>query len=43
MRDDRLHTEDLQALFGLMRKTFSARKLASGALARLNPISSLVA
>jgi len=43
VRDDRLHTEDLKALLGLMRRTFSPRKLATGALARLNPISSLVA
>lgn len=36
---DRLHTDDLQALLGLMRRTFSARKLATGLLARLNPLA----
>jgi len=36
---DRLHTEDLQALLGLMGRTFSARKLATGLLARLNPLT----
>jgi predicted unusual protein kinase regulating ubiquinone biosynthesis (AarF/ABC1/UbiB family) len=36
---DRLHTEDLQALLGLMGRTFSARKLATGLLARLNPLA----
>ncbi|QPN58765.1 AarF/ABC1/UbiB kinase family protein [Synechococcus sp. CBW1002] len=39
VRNDRLHTEDLRALLGLMRRTFSARKLASGVLARLNPLA----
>jgi cyclohexadieny/prephenate dehydrogenase len=32
-------TEDLQALLGLMGRTFSARKLATGLLARLNPLT----
>ncbi len=36
---DRLHTDDLQALLGLMGRTFSARKLATGLLARLNPLA----
>jgi predicted unusual protein kinase regulating ubiquinone biosynthesis (AarF/ABC1/UbiB family) len=36
---DRLHTDDLQALLGLMRRTFSARKLATGLLARFNPLA----
>ncbi|MEA5475739.1 AarF/ABC1/UbiB kinase family protein [Synechococcus sp. CCY9201] len=39
VRNDRLHTEDLRALLGLMRRTFSARKLASGVLARFNPLA----
>lgn len=39
VRDDRLQTEDLRALAGLLRRTFSARKLASGLLARLNPLA----
>jgi predicted unusual protein kinase regulating ubiquinone biosynthesis (AarF/ABC1/UbiB family) len=37
--DDRLNTQDLQALLGLMRRTFSARRLAGGVLARLNPLA----
>jgi predicted unusual protein kinase regulating ubiquinone biosynthesis (AarF/ABC1/UbiB family) len=37
--DDRLNTEDLQALLGLVRRTFSARRLAGGVLARLNPLA----
>jgi predicted unusual protein kinase regulating ubiquinone biosynthesis (AarF/ABC1/UbiB family) len=36
---DRLHIDDLQALLGLMGRTFSARKLATGLLARLNPLA----
>ena len=43
VRGNRLHTDDLQALLGLMRRTFSPRKLATDALARLNPVGSLVA
>ncbi len=37
--DNRLHTDDLQALMGLLRSTFSARRLADGLLARLNPLA----
>jgi predicted unusual protein kinase regulating ubiquinone biosynthesis (AarF/ABC1/UbiB family) len=37
--DDRLNIEDLQALLGLVRRTFSARRLAGGVLARLNPLA----
>ena len=37
--DDRLRTEDLQALMALLRQTFSVRKLAGGVLARLNPLA----
>ncbi|MFM7267699.1 MAG: ABC1 kinase family protein [Cyanobium sp.] len=37
--DNRLHTDDLQALLGLLRRTFSPRRLASGMLARLNPLA----
>jgi predicted unusual protein kinase regulating ubiquinone biosynthesis (AarF/ABC1/UbiB family) len=36
--DNRLNTADLQALLSLMRRTFSARRLASGVLARFNPL-----
>jgi predicted unusual protein kinase regulating ubiquinone biosynthesis (AarF/ABC1/UbiB family) len=36
---DRLHTDDLKALLGLMGRTFSPRKLAGGLLARLNPLA----
>ncbi len=37
--DNRLHTDDLQALMALLRRTFSPRRLASGMLARLNPLA----
>jgi len=37
--NDRLHTDDLQALLRLLRRTFSPRKLAEGMLARLNPLA----
>ena len=37
--NDRLHTDDLQALLRLLRRTFSPRKLAEGVLARLNPLA----
>jgi hypothetical protein len=40
VQDDHLHTEDLQALAGLLRRTFTPAKLAGGILARLNPLSS---
>jgi len=39
VRDDRLHTEDLQQLLALMRRTFSPRRLAGGMLQRLNPLA----
>ncbi|MEB3353815.1 MAG: AarF/ABC1/UbiB kinase family protein [Cyanobacteriota bacterium] len=39
VQGDRLHTEDLRALAGLLRRTFSPRKLAGGMLARLNPLA----
>ena len=37
--DNRLNTADMQALMGLMRRTFSPRRLAGGMLARLNPLA----
>ena len=37
--DDRLHTDDLQQLLGLLRRTFSPRRLAGGMLQRLNPLA----
>ncbi|MFM7265436.1 MAG: ABC1 kinase family protein, partial [Cyanobium sp.] len=37
--DNRFNTADLQALMGLMRRTFSPRRLAGGMLARLNPLA----
>lgn len=37
VRNDRLHTDDVRALLGLMGRTFSARKLMGGMLARLAP------
>jgi predicted unusual protein kinase regulating ubiquinone biosynthesis (AarF/ABC1/UbiB family) len=39
VRDDRLHTEDLRALGGLLRRTFAPSRLAGGMLARLNPLA----
>lgn len=39
VQGDRLHTDDLRALAGLLRRTFSPRKLAGGMLARLNPLN----
>ena len=37
--NDRIHTDDLQALLALVRRTFSPRRLAVGLLARLNPLA----
>ena len=39
VRDDRLHTDDLQQLLGLLRRTFSPRRIAGGMLQRLNPLA----
>jgi predicted unusual protein kinase regulating ubiquinone biosynthesis (AarF/ABC1/UbiB family) len=39
VRNDRLHTDDLRALMGLMGRTFSPRKLVGGMLARLSPLA----
>ncbi len=39
VQDDRLDTSDLRSLAGLLRRTFSPRKLAGGMLARLNPLA----
>ncbi len=39
VQDDRLDTADLRSLAGLLRRTFSPRKLAGGMLARLNPLA----
>ena len=39
VQGDRLHFDDLQQLLALMRRTFSPRKLASGLVARLNPLA----
>ncbi|MFO7628045.1 MAG: AarF/ABC1/UbiB kinase family protein [Prochlorococcaceae cyanobacterium] len=39
VQDDHLNTADLRALLGLLRRTFSARKLAGGMLARLSPLA----
>ncbi len=38
VRDNHLHTDDLQALLELLRRTFSPRKLAGGVLHRFNPL-----
>ena len=37
--DDRLHADDLQALLALLRRTFSPGRMATGLLARLNPLA----
>ena len=37
--ENRIHTDDLSALLGLIRRTFSPRRLAGGVLARLNPLA----
>jgi hypothetical protein len=37
--NDRIHTDDLQALLALVRRTFSPRRLAGGLWARLNPLA----
>ena len=39
IRDDRLHTEDVRALAGLLGRTFGPSRLAGGLLQRLNPIA----
>ena len=39
VRDDRLHTDDLQQLLGLLRRTFSPRRIAGGMWQRLNPLA----
>jgi len=39
IRDDRLSTEDLRALMGLLRRTFSPRRVAGDMLQRLNPLA----
>ncbi|MCT0247364.1 AarF/ABC1/UbiB kinase family protein [Synechococcus sp. CS-205] len=42
VRDNRLNTDDLRALMGLLRRTFSPAKLAGGMLQRLNPLAPAV-
>ncbi|MEB3351551.1 MAG: AarF/ABC1/UbiB kinase family protein [Cyanobacteriota bacterium] len=37
--DNRLNTDDLQALMALLRSRFSVRRLAGGLVARLNPLA----
>jgi predicted unusual protein kinase regulating ubiquinone biosynthesis (AarF/ABC1/UbiB family) len=37
--DDRFSTEEIQSLMALVRRTFSPRRLATGVLARLNPLA----
>ncbi|MFM7635040.1 MAG: ABC1 kinase family protein, partial [Cyanobacteriota bacterium] len=39
VQDDRFSAADLQQLVQLLRRTFSPRKIASGMLARLNPLA----
>ena len=38
IRDDRLHTDDVRALAGLIGRTFGPGRLAGGFLQRLNPL-----
>jgi hypothetical protein len=37
--ENRLHTDDLRALLGLIQEHFSLGKLASGLLSRINPLA----
>ena len=39
IRDDRLHTDDVRALVGLLGRTFGPGRLAGGLLQRLNPLA----
>ena len=39
IRDDRLHTDDVRALVGLLGRTFGPRRLAGGLLRGLNPLA----
>jgi hypothetical protein len=39
VRDNHLNTDDLQALMGLLRRTFSPTKVVGGLLQRLNPLA----
>ena len=39
IRDDRLHTEDVRALAGLLGRTFGPVRIAGGLLQRLNPMA----
>ena len=39
IRDDRLHTDDVRALFGLLGRTFGPGRIAGGLLQQLNPLA----
>ena len=39
IRDDRLHTDDVRALLGLLGRTFGPRRIAGGFLRSLNPLA----
>ena len=39
IRDDRLHTDDVRALLGLLGRTFGPRRIAGGLLQQLNPLA----
>ncbi|RNC87415.1 MAG: AarF/ABC1/UbiB kinase family protein [Synechococcus sp. YX04-3] len=39
IRDNRLHTDDVRALIGLMARTFGPARIAGGLLQRLNPLA----
>ena len=39
IRDNRLHTDDVRALFGLIGRTFGPGRIAGGLLQQLNPLA----
>ena len=41
IRDNRLHTDDVRALMGLMARTFGPARIAGGLLQRLNPLAAV--
>ncbi|QNJ13696.1 ABC1 family protein [Synechococcus sp. A18-46.1] len=41
IRDNRLHTDDVRALMGLIARTFGPARIAGGLLQRLNPLAAV--
>ena len=39
IRDNRLHTDDVRALLGLIGRTFGPGRIAGGLLQQLNPLA----